>query len=154
MKYAAAKNVKLHVVNGDNWTGLTEDGHFTNGYYSVIPIGSDSIPKEMYDKEPISAIIPTIVPDVEYFQVEYEKIIQERTFDKKGKVKYYDILCLRFCDDLIYLNREYVDTILCRYPGAVPWVSDKFHAVVFKHQSHEYEEGEKIVDIVMPIILD
>lgn len=150
MKYVATKRPKLDVGKPDAWTWLTEDGHFTNGRYSVIPIAKDILPKEMYEKEKIMAVSKLIedLPYVEITEFSYILQIPPSRFTKK----YIDVLVYEGVmadgeNGKIVLNREYVDVVLSRYPEARIKVCDDCHVVAFYDN-----DDDLLVGAVLPML--
>lgn len=150
MQYVATKRPKLDVGKPDAWTGLTEDGHFTNGHYSVIPIAKDILPKEMYEKERIMAVSEA-VGDSPYVEItEFSYILQippSRSTKKYIDALVYEGVMADGENGKIVLNREYVDVVLSRYPEARIKVCDDRHAVAFYD-----DDDDLLVGVVMPML--
>ena len=148
MQYVATKRPKLDVGKPDAWTGLTEDGHFTNGHYSVIPIAKDILPKEMYEKEKLMAV-SEVVGDSPYVEItEFSYILQIPSPTKKRiDVLVYEGVMADGENGKIVLNREYVGVAVSRYPEARIKVCADCHAVAFYD-----DDDELLVGAVMPML--
>lgn len=146
MQYVATKRPKLDIARAR----LTKDGHFTNGYYSVIPTGKDPLPKEIYEKEKIMAV-SKLIEDLPYVEItEFSYILQIPS--SRSTKKYIDVLVYEGVmadgeNGKIVLNREYVDVVLSRYPEARIKVCDDCHAVAFYDN-----DDDLLVGAVMPML--
>jgi len=142
MEYVATRRPRLDASR--QFCYMTEDGHFTNGHYSVIPDAKDSFTRDFLAKEKADAI-GKIIGDLPYIEIEFSYILQI-----SAKNKYKDVLVYKgmIHDHMekIIVNREYVDIVLSRYPHATIKAFDDHLALAFYYE-------DVLVGVVMPIIV-
>lgn len=177
MEYRCKNVIPLNNLKKTDYSAVTHDRHFTDGYFSVLlKNGNREVPLFVSNFNKTSIVDSIYLDETLYQECQFSHIEQfynselkitrkelecfKHTVKCGRSLLYYyidtnhkkkeilDVLAIPYDGETyIYLNRKYVDIIVSRFPNYRVYRRDPFTAVVFKDA-----ETEELVGLVMPIL--